>query len=41
VRIVALADAALGRKGRMVRAIEEIGVGQSAFEGNPFRLDLE
>ena len=40
VRIVALADAALGRNGRMVRAIEEIGVGQSAFEGIPFRLDL-
>ena len=41
VRIVALADAALGRKGRMVRAIEGIGAGESAFEGNPFRLDLE
>lgn len=40
-RIVALADQALGRKGRMVRAIEEIGLGQSAYEGNPFRLDLE
>jgi predicted protein tyrosine phosphatase len=40
VRIVALADAALGRKGRMVRAIEGIGAGQSAFEGIPFRLDL-
>lgn len=41
VRIVALADAALGRNGRMVRAIEGIGAGQSALEGNPFRLDLE
>jgi len=41
VRIVALADAVLGREGRMVRAIEGIGIGQSAFEGNPFRLDLE
>ena len=41
IRIVALADAALGRNGRMVRAIEGIGAGQSAFEGNPFRLDLE
>ena len=41
VRIVALADAALGRQGRMVRAIEGIGIGESAFEGNPFRLDLE
>jgi predicted protein tyrosine phosphatase len=41
VRIVALADAALGRKGRMVRAIEDIGLGESALEGIPFRLDLE
>jgi predicted protein tyrosine phosphatase len=41
VRIVALADAALGRKGRMVRAIEGIGLGEAAMEGNPFRLDLE
>jgi predicted protein tyrosine phosphatase len=41
VRIVALADAALGRKGRMVRAIEDIGLGEVAMEGNPFRLDLE
>lgn len=40
-RIVALADAALGRNGRMVRAIEGIGAGQSALEGDPFRLDLE
>jgi len=39
-RIVALADQALGRSGRMVRAIQEIGVGQSAYEGNPFRIDL-
>jgi predicted protein tyrosine phosphatase len=39
-RIVALADAALGRNGRMVRAIEEIGLGQAAHEGVPFRIDL-
>jgi predicted protein tyrosine phosphatase len=39
-RIVALADQALGRSGRMVRAIQEIGLGQSAYEGNPFRIDL-
>jgi predicted protein tyrosine phosphatase len=39
-RIVALADQALGRNGRMVQAIQEIGPGQSAYEGNPFRLDL-
>jgi predicted protein tyrosine phosphatase len=40
-RIVALADAALGRNGRMVRAIEEIGLGESALEGIPYRLDLQ
>lgn len=41
VRIVELADAALGRKGRMVQAIGDIGVGQSALENIPYRLDLE
>ncbi len=41
VRIVALADRALGRGGRMTRAIEEIGLGATAFEGEPFRLDVE
>src|SRR6476469_510065 len=40
-RIVALADETLGRKGRMIRAIETIGPGLSAYEGYPFRLDLE
>jgi predicted protein tyrosine phosphatase len=40
-RIVALADRALGRGGRMTTAIEEIGRGVMAFEGDPFRLDLE
>ena len=40
-RIVALADRALGRDGRMTTAIEEIGRGAMAFEGDPFRLDLE
>lgn len=39
-RIVAIADGLLGRNGRMVRAIEHIGPGQAAFEGDPFRLDL-
>jgi predicted protein tyrosine phosphatase len=39
-RIVALADQALGRNGRMVRAIEAIGPGQTAYEGVPFQLDL-
>jgi predicted protein tyrosine phosphatase len=35
-RIVALADARLGRDGRMVRAIEAIGRGADCFEGTPF-----
>jgi predicted protein tyrosine phosphatase len=41
MRLVALADRLLERNGRMVKAIEEIGPGQMAPEGNPFRLDLE
>ena len=41
VRIVTLADRLLERNGRMVRAIETIGPGQSAYEADPFRLDLE
>jgi predicted protein tyrosine phosphatase len=41
VRIVALADALLGRDGRMVKAVEAIGPGRVASEGHPFRLDLE
>lgn len=40
-RIVSLADRALGRNGRMIAAIEEIGPGEMAYEGTPFRLDLE
>jgi predicted protein tyrosine phosphatase len=39
-RIVAVADRLLKREGRMVRAIETIGPGQTALEGTPFRLDL-
>jgi predicted protein tyrosine phosphatase len=39
-RIVALADKALGRNGRMSAAIRTIGMGNGAYEGNPFRLDL-
>jgi predicted protein tyrosine phosphatase len=40
-RIVSLADRALGRSGRMIAAIEKIGPGEMAYEGTPFRLDLE
>jgi predicted protein tyrosine phosphatase len=36
--IVALADAAMERNGRMVRAVEAIGRGAEAFEGQPFTL---
>jgi predicted protein tyrosine phosphatase len=41
IRIVSLADRVLGRGGRMVAAIETIGRGVLAAEGEPFRLDLE
>ena len=41
MRLVALADNILGREGRMVRAVQAIGPGLSAYEGVPFRLDLE
>ncbi|MCJ2043858.1 protein tyrosine phosphatase [Methylobacterium sp. J-078] len=37
---VAIADRMLGRGGRMVAAIAEIGRGAEAFEGEPFRLAL-
>ena len=40
-RIVSLADRALGRQGRMITAIEKIGPGEMAYEGTPFRLDLD
>ena len=39
-RLVALADAALGRDGRMVAAIRAIGRGQDCFEGDVARLDV-
>jgi len=39
-RIVSVADRLLKREGRMVRAIETIGPGMAALEGEPFRLDL-
>ncbi len=41
IRIVSLADRLLGRQGRMVTAIDDIGRGVVAMEGAPFRLDLD
>jgi predicted protein tyrosine phosphatase len=39
--LVSLADLHLGRRGRMIEALERIGPGVLATEGVPFRLDLE
>ncbi|KJC58592.1 protein tyrosine phosphatase [Bradyrhizobium sp. LTSPM299] len=39
--IVSLADKALGRDGRMLRALDAMGPGSMTVEGRPFRLDLE
>jgi predicted protein tyrosine phosphatase len=39
--IVTLADKALGREGRMVRALEAMGPGNMTIEGRPFRVDLD
>ncbi|MBX3580716.1 MAG: tyrosine phosphatase family protein [Rhizobiaceae bacterium] len=39
-RLVALADAMLGRQGRMVSAIQAIGRGVDAFEGVPFSMEM-
>jgi len=41
LRLVALGDHLLGRKGRMMKAVDSLGPGLSAYEGVPFRLDLE
>ncbi len=38
--IVSHADRLLGREGRMIAAIETIGRGRTASEGEPFRLDV-
>jgi predicted protein tyrosine phosphatase len=38
--LIKLADEALGRDGRMRRAINEIGRGEDAFEGLPFVLEV-
>jgi predicted protein tyrosine phosphatase len=40
-RLIALADAQLGRKGRMIEAINKIGRGQEVMEGIPFCLKLD
>ena len=39
--IVSLADRALGRDGRMLRALDEMGPGNLMIEGRPFHLDLD
>jgi predicted protein tyrosine phosphatase len=39
--IVTLADKALGRDGRMLRALDEMGPGKMMVEGRPFRVDLD
>ena len=39
--IVSLADKALGREGRMLRALDEMGPGSMTVIGRPFRIDLE
>lgn len=39
--IVSLADKALGRDGRMLRALDEMGPGSMTVEGRPFRVDLD
>src|SRR3954463_87304 len=39
--IVSLADKALGRQGRMLRALEAMGPGAMTVEGRPFRIDLD
>ena len=39
--IVSLADRALGRDGRMLRALDQMGPGNMMIEGRPFRVDLD
>jgi len=39
--IVSLADKALGREGRMLRALDAMGPGSMSVEGRPFRIDVE
>lgn len=40
LHLVGLADTVLGRRGRMVAAIEGIGRGEDCFEGIPFSLEI-
>jgi len=40
-RLVALADRYLGRNGRMVQAVTEIGRGHMAYEAEPFAFALD
>src|SRR3954454_7728774 len=39
--IVTLADKALGRDGRMLQALDEMGPGSMTVVGQPFRIDLD
>lgn len=39
--IVSHADRLLGRGGRMLRALDEMGPGNLTVEGRPFRIDLD
>jgi predicted protein tyrosine phosphatase len=41
ISIARLADKALGREGRMLRALDEMGPGSMIVEGRPFRIDLD
>jgi predicted protein tyrosine phosphatase len=40
-RLVTLADARLGRRGRMVHAVSAIGYGLAAYEADPFELSID
>ena len=40
IRLVEFADALLGRKGRMVKAVQGIGRGAHCFEGSVFSLNM-
>ncbi len=40
LRLVAIADSLLGRRGKLFGAAERIGRGEDCFEGVPFRLEI-